>query len=173
MPFSSSDYIAKFERARCHLEDLNTEIESFFNKDHCTVIKENDPEGGPNDFRVRVIVDPPPIEYSILMGDVLHNLRGSLDHLVYAMAASAVYPKPLSQDIAEKSEFPIVGDINSRGLAGAGQHMFDASKTTKLNGIPPQAQAIIEGLQPYKRGNDFKSHHLRALHELSNIDKHP
>ena len=128
MALSSSNYLSKFERARCHLVDLNTSIKDFFSEDHCTVINENDPDGGPNSFRVRVIVDPPPIEFSVVMGDILHNLRGTLDHLVYAMAAVAVSPNPLSQNIAETSEFPIIGDINFKGDHGSGQRMFDAAK---------------------------------------------
>jgi hypothetical protein len=172
MAMANSDYIAKFDRARCYLEELNTSIEGFFSKDHCTVINEKDPDGGPNSFRVRVIVDTPPIEFSLAMGDILHNLRGTLDHLVYAMAEAAVHPQPLSQDIAKKSEFPIIGDTNTHGIPGAGKKMFADARHTKLRGISPQAQAVIESLQPYHRGSQFESHPLWALHELSNIDKH-
>jgi hypothetical protein len=172
MTLPSNDYIAKLEWSRRHLEDLNTIIEEFFSKDHRTVITEKDPEGGPNSFRVRVIADPLPIDLPVMMGDVLHNMRCTLDHLVYEMAAAAFSPEPLSQDIAETSEFPIVGDINSHGVSGSGQRMFDAAITTKLRGIPPEAQTIIQGLQPYHGGNNFKAHPLWALHELSNIDKH-
>lgn len=172
MNFSSGDYLAKFEWARGHLEDLNMILEEFFNTDHHTVIHEKDPEGGPNDFRVRVIADPPPVDLPVIMGDVLHNLRGTLDHLVYEIAATTFSPKPLSQDVAKNSEFPIVGDINSKQVAGSGQAMFDTVKMTKLAGIPPKAQAIIERLQPYHQGNDFKAHPLWTLHELSNVDKH-
>ena len=45
-------------------------------------------------------------------------------------------------------------------------------KNPKLKGIPPTAQAVIQGLQPYQQGNDFESHPLWALQELSNVDKH-
>lgn len=107
MTLPSKDYVAKLEWTRCHLEDLNTIIEEFFGKDHRTVINEKDPEGGPNSFHVRVIADPPPIDLPVMTGDVLHNMRCTLDHLVYEMAAAAAYPNPLSQYIAETSEFPI------------------------------------------------------------------
>ncbi len=171
MPLSS-DYSEKLRRARGHLEDLNTRNENFFKKDHYTAITEEDPEGGPNSFQVRVIADPPDKDFPVTAGDVLHNLRGTLDHLVYTMAVKAAAPKPISQDIAQNSEFPIIGDINAKGRAGSGSRMFKVARAVKLQGIPPKAQTIIEGLQPYTRGNDFKTHPLWALHELSNIDKH-
>ncbi len=41
-----------------------------------------------------------------------------------------------------------------------------------IRGVDPSAHAVIESVQPYKRGDDFRSHPLWVLHELSNLDKH-
>jgi len=45
-------------------------------------------------------------------------------------------------------------------------------RSRKIGGIHPDAQAIIEQLQPYNRGQNFASDPLWLLHELSRIDKH-
>jgi len=36
----------------------------------------------------------------------------------------------------------------------------------------PNAQAIIEGLQPYHRGNAYRAHPLSMLHYLDRLSKH-
>jgi len=45
-------------------------------------------------------------------------------------------------------------------------------QSRKVGGIAPVARTIVEGLQPYRRGQNFASHPLWVLHELSRIDKH-
>jgi hypothetical protein len=38
--------------------------------------------------------------------------------------------------------------------------------------MDPKAQSIIEGLQPYHRGQAYATHPLWRIHELNRIDKH-
>lgn len=44
----------------------------------------------------------------------------------------------------------------------------------RIAGIKPEAQTVIEGLQPYHRGDEIAASHdlIWILHKLSNIDKH-
>ena len=166
----SSDYLLKLSRAHGHLNDLQENIFQWLDGNHHTLRSHRDPER-PNYLSIRVTVqDIPADPFALLVGDILHNLRGCLDHLVYALALK--YTSPLPDDIVKGCEFPIFGDKNAKGMLGAGPHMFKSNGLNKIRGIHPGAQAVIKGLQPYHRGKDFASDPLWVLHELSNIDKH-
>ncbi len=172
MPLSS-DYLIKLKRARGHLEDLKRHMLTWFHGDHYDILTERDLDGGPDGWRVRIVTDRIPLDpFAVLIGDVLHNLRGTLDHLAYALAeANPLTPKPLQQDIAENCEFPIYGDERLEGVAAV-EKRYGHDFARKTKGIAPAAQAVIKSLQPYQRGNDYASHPLWMLYDLSNIDKH-
>jgi len=160
MATCSGDYSLKLSRARSHLDDLETKLANWANSGHHSVFNEPDPDSGPDCFRLRVSADPVPVDpFAVLIGDVLHNLRGTLDHLAYALAEKHT-GRPLPDDIAKDSEFPVFGHKDLKAIR------------KKIRGIDPTAQTIIESLQPYQRGNHFTSDPLWKLHELSNIDKH-
>lgn len=165
-------YKLKIERARHHLDDLNAHTLKWFNGDHHKVIHERHPDG-PSNYQVRVeIEDLPTNPFSLLIGDVLHNLRSGLDHLVYALADAHTTTIGSPKDFTDKSQFPIVTDEDRKGTGGCGERFFKKECLRQIGSIDAAAQTIIKGLQPYHRGNDFRSHPLWQLSELSNIDKH-
>lgn len=165
-----SDYLLKLSRARGHLDDLETKVSRWLNGDHHTVRRNRDPHR-PDHISIRVTAQDIPVDpFALLVGDILHNLRGCLDHLVYALALK--HTNPLPDEFTKGSQFPIFGDKTSKGLLGAGPQMFQSNGLNGIRGIHPDAQTIIKSLQPYHRGKDFASHPLWVLHDLSNIDKH-
>ena len=123
---------------------------------------------------------PPSDPISLLVGDALHNLRSSLDLLAFALASA--HTKPLPKELADRSEFPIFGDENRKGIPGSGAAMFGARTRTgdpapnsglsKIQGWHPDAQTVVEGLQPYKRGKDFRSDPIWLIHDLDRVSKH-
>jgi hypothetical protein len=113
---------------------------------------------------------PPRDPISVLVGDALHNLRSALDTLAYALARA--YTEPLTQEIIEASEFPIFGDESRKGTTGMGANLFRDNGRPKIQGWHPDAQTAVEGLQPYKRGADFRQDPLWALYELDRVSKH-
>lgn len=123
---------------------------------------------------------PPGDPIGLLIGDALRNMRSALDNLAFALSSS--YTNPLSDEFANSSEFPIFGDEDRQGNSGVGEAKFTAvdrrgdpargSGLAKIRGWPPDAKTIVEGLQPYKRGQDFRSDPLWVLHELDRLDKH-
>ena len=119
---------------------------------------------------------PPTDPISLLIGDAMHNLRSALDVLAFSLAAA--HTKPLPKEIADRSEFPIFGNENGDGRdlfhrvnKKTGRPAF-GSGLIKIDGWHPGAQAAVERLQPYKRGNEFRSDPLWLLHELDRISKH-
>lgn len=164
-----SDCLIKLARASNHLEHLQAAIATWLNGGHYRIWTEEDPHRA-DYFSIRATAEPMPIEpYATLIGDVLHNMRNSLDHMVYAIASKN--PHTFTQYVAEHSEFPIYGDKRSEG-ATAVETRYVPAFAEKIGGLPPQAQTVIKSLQPYHRGNDFASHPLWKLFELCNIDKH-
>jgi hypothetical protein len=107
---------------------------------------------------------------AVEIGDCLYNLRSALDHLAYELAI-AFTGEPLPKEIAENSEFPIFGDEDPKGVGGKGPALFRAA-ARKIAGVDPAAQAVIESLQPYQLGLDFRTHELWRLHELARVDRH-
>lgn len=105
----------------------------------------------------------------VQIGDCLHDLRSGLDHVAFELAEA--YSFPLTDDMIQDSEFPIFGDKDRKGNTGRGPELFKNS-TRKIAGIHPKAQALIETLQPYQRGNAYETHPLWVLYDLARVDRH-
>jgi len=136
---------------------LSEAIEGFHERDPYRPFADTDPTTGENLVRVEIKENPPVLEWGVLIGDVLHNLRSSLDHLAYIIGGD---PPPNEGG----SEFPIFWSRTDYRKKGA----------PKIVGACDHAQAVIEDLQPYHRGDEAraKRHPLWFLHELYNVDKH-
>lgn len=164
------DYELKLFRAHQHLKELDREAVSWIKHHLKTAVAERDPDDS-DYFIIKVTADSPPnYPFGVLIGDCVHNMRCSLDHLAFALASA--HTRPLPDTIAEQSEFPIFGDESRKGVLGSGPALFRDNGLRKIAGIDPAAQKVIDGLQPYHRGKDFRAHPLWLLHDLANIDKH-
>jgi len=100
-----------------------------------------------------------PSRLSVILSDCLHNLRASLDHLVFQLAG-----RPTGKAV-RRVAFPIFE--NPTEYAKAVDQM--------LLSVHPKARAIIERLQPYHASNaafSFGPPLLSVLYHLSNFDKH-
>lgn len=109
----------------------------------------------PNDPQ-QVIVNKPQLpmdfSFSILVGEIIYNLRAALDYFVFELAALD------SGCMIEGTQFPL--EHKKRGFKWC-------VKQGWLDGINAVHVAAIERLQPYN-GNDW----TLALKHLSNPDKH-
>ncbi len=170
------DHALKLGRALYHLQWLKRELGEWFQGDrHHTVstVKTDLQFQGLYQFDTFVRAEKPPIDpVSLVIGECLHNMRSALDLLAYELAVAFAKPQPISQDVAEGSEFPIFGDEDRKGLAGQGARRFREARRKKIGGMDPRAQTVIEGLQPYQDGPKFRDHPLWRLHTLDRINKH-
>jgi hypothetical protein len=125
------------------------------------------------------VEDPPSDTIGVLIGDFLHNLRSALDNLAFALATT--YTQPLPDEITAGSEFPVFGDENGEGSARFHRLRSKgslkgtpapASGLDKIRGWHPDAQTVVERLQPYNRENSYLDDPLWILHVLDRIDKH-
>ena len=165
-------YLLKFQRALKHMQELNSAIEGWVtDPDHYESFFDPNPDSTDELF-LKVTAKEPLRAYpiSLILGDVIQDFRSSLEHLAFALALA--HTKPMTDEIARNSQFPIVGDVNSKGVAGSGEVMFDSQRAKLIGAIHPDAQAIIKFFQPYQSGAPFREHPLWWLSELPNIDKH-
>ncbi len=179
VPPGCRSFELKMHRAYKHLQDLKAERDGWIDTALKTVVEEPDPEG--SGYYAAWVIPPVPdhASLSLTAGDCLQCLRSSLDHLALELATS--FTSPLPDEVEKDSEFPIFGNRDGRGqerfsqlrskgvLAG---QPAPSSGLSRIRGIDPKAQAIIEGLQPYHRGNAYESLPLWQLTFLNNIDKH-
>lgn len=107
-------------------------------------------------------VVPPPLRIALLVGDAVHNMRSTLDHLACALVL-AKGNKPVVG--SGGTQFPIFSSAtNDRG---------NPRQITVAGGVAEEALALIEGLQPYNRSSqDPDSDPLAVVANLDNADKH-
>lgn len=154
-----SNHLLKFDWATEHLELLDEEVRRWREVDGYSIAIEFDPNTREHVARLRIL-KPIPDRWALLIGDIAHNFRSSLDQLAYSLMF-AYTPTPTNSEIND-SEFPIFGKRPPTAN----------ELRKKIGAIDPQAQAVIEGLQPHHGGPDYSSHPLWVLHDINNIDKH-
>ena len=100
-----------------------------------------------------------PVGITLIAGEVVHQLRSALDHLVWQLVvANTGQPPP-----GTKSGFPIFKEA-----AGYASPRAQAM----IAGVSAQAAVRIEAAQPYRVGADADKVLTWVIHELSNTDKH-
>lgn len=145
----------KVRRAGKHFQELNAEVLRFVEAHPYGFVAEDDPETGLPVVRVRAgrVDEQPPDRLGIIVGDIAHNLRSALDHVVCQLAI-------LNKAPCDQTQFPI---CNTK--AGFG---FEAKK--RLDGLADRHRAMIRRVQPYHRRKGGVL--LAILRDLSNADKH-
>ena len=161
---------AKVERAKEHARVLNHEWRVFWE----ARANEESLDVGFDGTWYMISTSPPlkefpPLRFSVICGDIVHNLRSALDHLVWQLVIVG------RREPGKWNFFPIYTDSSD--------FMRDVKCRKRkrgpgpLEGINPKGSAwtFIEELQPYKRrelGMDPRAHQLAVLRRLSNTDKH-
>lgn len=98
--------------------------------------------------------------WGVILGDFLHNVRSALDHLVWQLVLLSEQQAPGVQH-----QFPIA--LSERAyLASRGM------RERMLAGVADEHRAVIDQVQPFRLGDEAKTHSLAYLSRLSNTDKH-
>ena len=146
------DTAAKVARANVHVQTLEDEIARVFNPDAYVISHEVDIERGEQRFRLMRHIAPPSLDWSLLIGDALYNFRSALDHIVYQLVIAN------SEEPTRRNAFPVFIEPK----------LYKTESRSKLQGVCPDAIAVIDRLQPCNGGRDA----LWELEELGNKDKH-
>jgi hypothetical protein len=116
-----------------------------------------------------VTAKPLPMEISFMAGDVLHNLRSTLDHLAWQLALSTGAPEPtfpLGSDAASESWRRLLFPLRDKVPKD------DSWLPERLSNVRPEIKALLHDIQPYVASDDPKLATLWMLNELSKVDKH-
>jgi hypothetical protein len=165
---------AKLDRAFEHGKALREEIRSLDQNEFYETFQNPRPKLGADgvfwlDGYLRVLKEPP-LKLGIIAGDCAHNLRGSLDHLVYQMA---ILDSRKSRAKPQGTFFPIAR--NDREYRVAKSDEAPCLRDRALAGIIEEHRAFVDAEQPYAPTappGPFEGHPLLALSSFSNTDKH-
>jgi hypothetical protein len=144
-----------FPRAREHFDDLHVALAAFQKLKPYGVRKQRYPKRGYYIYRLKLKRTPPP-RLSMIVGDLIHNLRSALDNLMWELCG-----RP--RDPTSRLAFPIFVDEPRNGF----------SKKAEFSQLSDKAFLIIKSLQPYNGSNsaDLQGA-LRYINLLSNSNKH-
>jgi len=144
----------KIERAKQHAAELSRQITEFFGTNPYKVATKLDPDTKKIIYYVSS-VETIPDAIPLVAGDVIQNLMSALDHLAYQLVCSDTGDNPPNPNWIY---FPISDDASK----------YDQKKTGKIAGAAQATFDAIDGLKPYKGGNEL----IWKLYRLNNIEKH-
>lgn len=106
-----------------------------------------------------------PVGWGLLLGNIVHNSRSSLDHLAWGLYKRGRTPN-LSASAEQGVYFPIA--TSPEQFNG-----WIRGKRPKLPGVRRADIAVVRRYQPYARGKRLVDQHVfRVLDELAKADKH-
>ncbi len=149
---------AKLDRAQEHLRALHDELPRFVDEKPHRFVGYIDPQASRYSIRVGIEKDPP-LLWSIIVGDFVHNIRSALDHLLCQLVIlSGVTPD-------NGHQFPIFTSEPT-----GGKPLATWNRMTK--GLRSDILDAVKKVQPYTSGDRAKENALALLNGLSNEDKH-
>jgi len=162
--------VEKLWRAQEHFEALQREIAGLQHTELATFRGELDPH---RDDVLHIVVDTitlPDLRIATILGDMVHNLRSSLDHLVFELAFLGLRGKT----IPDKTAFPV--SLTKRNWSSS------YVQNVMLEGVLKKHRAMLYRAQPCyrKRDQEITRMGMRRrrrsppadLHELWNEGKH-
>lgn len=135
-----ADAKIKIERANLHIGDAQAQIVEFFSAPppHYEVFREISEDESRESIKVRIIREPPS-QVAAAIGDAITNLRSALDFLVCELAIKN------GRNDLDGVEFPFANSLDE----------FQLRRTQrKIDKLSDEAIGLINGLQPYRGGND-------------------
>jgi hypothetical protein len=163
---------AKVEHGRRHITELDDVVRAFFDDlGNCpAMVSTYDEDSGFHIFRVGSIpaqLQDLQIEAALRVGDVVHDLRSALDHLVWQLSLAGAGGSEPQDPLSV--QFPITRSAKD----------FESARVRALRNVATDHQDVIESYQPYHEGagrpDSYSGpyvHQLTILRQLSNDDKH-
>jgi hypothetical protein len=148
----------RLDRADEQLETVKELIRGYFQSDRSHFAGEYNPEK--NETTIIRNIEMPDVRLATIVGEVVHDLRSSLDHLAHELVLeNGGVPD-------ESTAWPLlkVGPTPNKKGVRPPPHIS--------GGVSPTASALIERSQPYWSGISPEHQPLWILQRMSNIDKH-
>jgi hypothetical protein len=155
----------KLLQARRHLTSLSEQVNAYRGRTTYEFVRADNLREVTNrqvwaHWTFEMLEDVPSQEWGLRVGDVVHNLRGVLDHLAWQLALAHSGAAPSRPNLIQ---FPIYDDPTR----------FQRGAAATLAAIAPSAGDALEAMQPYHATEQDPSPTLLSwLQYLSNADKH-
>jgi len=149
-PFSAP--FLKVDRAKRHLAELESVIADYLAKKPIRWSGNIEVRDRVAQIKLGFEQDPVPPEVSSILGDIIHNLRSSLDLLASDLCR-------MKGESPEDAYFPFCDEQ---------PFLPKMIKQRHFDRAGPEAVKLLMELKPYKGGNIA----LRAIHDLDIQDKH-
>jgi len=152
--FSSAWVDAKFRHANDLLRSIDVQVKEF-NDRQLVLAKPHQVDEFTYEFRLSIGGQPPIEEWSLILGDALHNLRSALDTLAWELANLERAPKHPT-----KIYYPLATDEDD----------WSARWAPVLESVPDVYLERMKNTQSFSGGTAKQA--LRDLHQLDIADKH-
>jgi hypothetical protein len=172
MPIDVTGSRAKVQRAKEHFQDLAAQASAFMSLNPYGVVIEDNADTGERIWRARVSRPIPP-EWSLIIGDIVHNLHSALDFLAWQLELANGRMPSMSTE-SRSIQFPVWDRGKARPTTAAAVREQKNARERQIRAFGQPAMALIEGLQPDSRRDrgKFALHPLWLLHKLDIEDKH-
>lgn len=149
--------------ANARATELQQAIGEYLREDPIHIVQEQFIRDSTDFLRFRYQVrTKPPARLSILLGEVVHQLRATLDNLVWAMGQC--YPSPNPRARNELLSFPVANtELHFKKLLMRPDYVG-------IRDFPAEGYDAIYAAQTFRRGLDTPN--LGVLNALWNSDKH-
>ena len=161
--------LSKLRRAHVHLRELYGELNAYTAEQRHRVISDHTEVGDDRIYKMHLEVLEPLGNpgWGLLVGDFVHNLRASLDHLVWQLVLLN------GERPTRSNQFPICSSRERYWESSGGQRSI---RERTLAGVATCHREKIDSVQPFcapfPDSLDREFHVLAVLARLSNIDKH-
>jgi hypothetical protein len=148
--------LAKLDRAKAHAEAFDGLVREFQNRKPHAIAMHTDPEPPHWVHFQWQVKETPPVDFALILGDLLSNLRATLDYLVWQLVLAA------GNTPTDRNAFPCVKQGTN----------WPSVRGDRLQGVDACSAAEIDKLQPYHRTQDPERHLLAVLDRINNLNKH-
>jgi hypothetical protein len=135
----------KVNRARHHIGELREKMLEYLRRNPFFLRVEAGPISESKQWTIQ-IREEVPVEFSAIIGDVIHNLRAALD-------------------LAAVQLVRLNGQSDEDAFSKTAEKFDEVLRNRNMQRASPEAVELVKSLKPY---ND----QLRALHDLDIMDKH-
>lgn len=144
--------LVKYEWSEEHVNKFKSAVAEFWKSNECSVRREDDLERGEATFYVNSVPSVPD-HISLILGDAIHNLRSTLDHLAWAVVMAC------GGTVDEHAYFPIANAAKD----------FESVLCSRIKCPGHYCLEEFRRIQPYRDGF---GHWAWQLHQLDITDKH-
>jgi len=151
-----SGVLAKLDRAEEHRLEFDELVEEYVGGEPYTIYSQYDPETGWHTLRWQALREPPLQRLALVFGDMISNLRTTLDYLVWQLVLAA------GNRPGRRTSFPVVRRAKD----------WEVQSRTALSGIERRWAEEVESRQPFQRPDRPSIHPLAILDHVNNLNKH-